>query len=248
MEEEITFEEVFRILRQKNKIIILWALFGLLVSGVYTFFIVTPMFESSSRIVVNQTQNTNQTITNIDIQTNLNLINTYQSIIREPIILEDVLEKTNSSLTIDGLRDKINVQIQDSSLVFGIKVQDENPYIAAELANATATTFEKKIGGILEVESVTILSEAVPNLTAVSPNTTMNLSLGLIIGLMIGVGLAFLSEFMDKRVKDIKFIEDLSWTNLGSVLEMSSSELKETRIDKQMRINNTGSSLSRRRV
>lgn len=229
MEEEISLEELFFILRHKVSSIVLWSMIGLLLAGLYTFFLVTPQYESSSKIVVNQTQNTNQVITNTDIQTNLNLINTYQSIIREPIILEEVLEVTSSDLTIPELREKINVQTQDSSLVFGVSVQDDSPYRAAEYANAIANTFANRIGDILEVQSVTILSQAIPNPSPVSPNVLLNLLLGTILGLMIGVGMAFLSEFLDKTVKDDRFIEELGWTNLGGVLQMSEKEIEDTR-------------------
>lgn len=248
MEEEISLQELIRILKQKSKLIIMLSIVGLLISGIYTFFLVTPMYESSSRLVVNQTQNMNQTITNTDIQTNLNLINTYQSIIKEPIILEDVINQVNSDLSIVELRNKISVQTEPSSLVFGISVTDASPYTASELANATARSFQTKIGDILEVESVTILSEATPNIDAVSPNATMNLAVGLSLGLILGVSLAFVLEFIDKRVKDTKIIEDLGWTNLGSVLEMSSEELKDSRMIANIRVNNSASSMSRRRV
>ena len=250
METEVSLEEIISIFKKKYPIILLWSIVGILFVGVYTFFLANPIYESTSRIVVNQTQNTNQNITNADIQTNLNLINTYQSIIKEPIILEDVINKTDTGLSVNQLSSKIAIQIQNDSLVFGISVSDENPYIAAELANAVATSFEEKIGDILEVQSVTILSEAVPNLGAVSPKPTINLILGLLVGMMFGVILGFLTEYMDKRVKDNKIIEDLNWTNLGSVLEMSTNEIIETRIDKKDSRNtrNTFHSMSKRRA
>lgn len=229
MEEEISLEEIIFIIRQKLSSILLLGLIGLLLSGVYTFFIVTPQYESTSKLVVNQTQNTNQVITNNDIQTNLNLINTYQSIIQEPIILEEVLQSTESDLTLEELRDKISVQTQDQSLVFGVTAQDPSPYKAAEYANAIAQSFESKIGDIMEVQSVTILSQAVPNSNPVSPNVPMNLALGTLLGIIIGVGVSFLAEFMDKTVKDERFIESLGWTNLGAVMQMSEKEVEDTR-------------------
>lgn len=231
MEEEISIEDIISILKKKFGVIILWGLIAVLISGLYTFFLSTPMYESSSRIVVNQTQNNEQAITNADIQTNLNLINTYQSIIKEPIILEDVLSSSDGNMTINQLSDSITVQIQNNSLVFGISVTNENPYKAAELANAVATVFQDKIGNILEVQSVTILSIATPNLKAVSPNIFLNLILGLIVGLIVGLGLAFISEFRDKRVKDEKIIDEIGWINLGSVLEMSMDEVRNTRMN-----------------
>lgn len=228
MEEEISLNELFQILKRNMGKIVIWSLAGLIFAGIYTFFFVTPQYESTSKIVVNQTQNTGQAITNTDIQTNLNLINTYQSIIREPIILEDVIVMTDSNLTVSQLRNKITVQTQNNSLVFGVTVSDESPYEAAELANATAASFEEKIGGILEVESVTILSQAMPVLSAVSPNIPLNMVIGLILGLMLGVGFAFLSEYMDNTVKGSQFInEHIGWTDLGAISLMTEKELKD---------------------
>lgn len=226
--DEISLSELFVLLKRHIIKIVLWSLIGLISVGSYTFFFATPQYESTSKIVVNQTQNTGQSITNTDIQTNLNLINTYQSIIREPIILEDVIEMTSSNLTVSELRDKITVQTQNNSLVFGVTVVDSSPYEAAELANATATFFEEKIGDILEVESVTILSQAIPVLDAVSPNIPINMVIGLILGLMVGVGSAFLSEYMDNTIKGSQFInEHIGWTDLGAISLMTEKELKD---------------------
>ncbi|AQS52649.1 putative capsular polysaccharide biosynthesis protein YwqC [Jeotgalibaca dankookensis] len=248
MKEELSLSELFDTLKRHIGKIIIWSLIGLITLGIYTFFFVVPQYQSTSKIVVNQTQQTGQAITNTDIQTNLNLINTYQSIIKEPIILEEVIGKINSVLTTQELSNKLSIQTDSASLVFGVTISDADPYVASELANAIAETFQEKIGDILEVESVTILSQAIPSVNPVSPNIPMNLAIGLILGLMIGVGTAFLSGFLDKRVKDSKLIEDMGWTNLGSVLEMSHEELKDTRMMKQVRVNMDNKSQLRRRV
>lgn len=228
MEEEVSLSELFATIKGNLSKILLWSLGCLVITGIYTFFFVTPQYESTSKIVVNQTQNTGQAITNVDIQTNLNLINTYQSIIREPIILEDVIVTSGSDLTVSQLRDKITVQTQDNSLVFGVTVSDENPYQAAQLANEIASSFEEKIGDILEVESVTILSQAMPVLNAVSPNILLNMVIGLMIGLMIGIGVSFLSEYLDNTIKGSQYInEHIGWTDLGAISLMTEKELKD---------------------
>ena len=175
MKEEISLLEIFMMLRRRGFQIAIWSIAGLLAAVLYTFFVVTPIYQSTSKIVVNQTENTNQVLTNNDIQTNLNLINTYQSIIKEPIILEGVIAQSGSDLTVAELSEKITIQTEANSLVFGIAVIDEDPYVAADLANATSSLFEQKIGEILEVKSVTILSSAAPELNPVSPKIPLNI-------------------------------------------------------------------------
>ncbi|MDK2780815.1 MAG: protein tyrosine kinase modulator, partial [Trichococcus sp.] len=75
-------------------------------------------------------------------------------------MLQDVIASTQSDLTLEELGEKLTVQTETNSLVFGVTITDDNPYEAAELANATAISFEEKIGDILDVNSVTILSQA----------------------------------------------------------------------------------------
>lgn len=234
MEEEISFHEIFLIIKKHLLKIMVWCFLGILLLSAYTFFFVTPVYQSTSKIVVNQKQNSNQVITGTDIQTNLSLIKTYQSILKEPIILEPVLEEMGGELTLGELREKITVETESDSLVFGVSIKDENPYQASEISNAITDSFAGNIGGILDVQNVTILSEGEPNLQPISPNIILNVAAGGFLGLILGFCLALYTEYRDKTVKEEKFIESLGLVHLGSVLEMSLDEVKNTRISKSI--------------
>lgn len=249
MEEEISFHEIFLIVKKHLLKIMVWCFLGVVLLSAYTFFFVTPIYQSTSKIVVNQKQNSNQVITGTDIQTNLSLINTYQSIIKEPIILEPVIEQMNGELTLNELRNKITVDIESDSLVFGVSIKDENPYIASEISNAITDSFAENIGAILDVQNVTILSVGEPNLQPISPNIILNIAAGGVVGLMFGFCIALYTEYRDKTVKEEKFIETLGWVHLGSVLEMSLDEVKNTRITNSLPgMFQTNSRIAKRRV
>lgn len=247
-EVEISLEDLFKLIMSKIHIVILWGMGALALAAVYTFLVTTPMYESSSRIVVDQTQQNNENLTNIDIQTNLSLITTFQSIIEEPIILQDVIDQLKSDDTVAELKEKVEVKSMADSLVFSVVVQDENPYEAAELANGIATTFQNKIGEIIKVNSVTILSPAEVSLNPVSPNIPVNLALGLMLGLLIGVSQVILTDMLDKRVKKNTIIAELGWTNLGSISEMSGQEMSEAVLPAKQTQSHTANRTSRRRI
>jgi len=228
MNGQMTFETLLKLLRKNIHILIGWLIGSLAVTALFTFYIITPQYESTSRIVVNQTENRLRNITEADISTNISLMITYQNIIMEPIILEDVIEQTDSTDSLREMRRNISFQNEEESLVFGITAQDEDPMMAANLANATAEIFQSKIGDILPVESVTILSQAVPDYQQASPNIIQNLFLGPIMGLFLGFGQIFLTALLDKRIKDDDIITDLGWVHLGSVNEMTRREIKES--------------------
>lgn len=227
MEEEISLSESVGILKKRMAMIIGFGIVCLILAAVFTFFIAVPKYSSTTQILVNRTTESAEGMQLNDINTNVQMINTYKDIIKGPVILNEVSDKLKGDLTTAQLSDKIEIGTQDSSQVFSLTVTDENPFIAADIANEVATTFQNEIGNIMNIDNVTIISEAIPNSNQISPNNSLILGIGLLVGLMLGVGLAYLLEFMDTTVRDEQFIiHDLGWTSLGSVSEMSPDELK----------------------
>lgn len=226
MEEEISLKELFEIVKKRLALIINLTLAGLLVVGLYTFFIATPEYSSNTQLLVNRTQETDA-IQRSDIDTNIQLINTYKDIITGPVILDEVREDLNLEMSHGALRGQITIANEANSQVFSITVNDSNPHTAASIANTTATVFQENLDEIMSVDNVTVISPAEATTNPISPNHTLNLAIGLVLGGMIGVGLAFLLEFLDNTVKDDKFIvEELGWTSLGRISEMNTEELK----------------------
>lgn len=246
MEEEISLVELFKIFKKRLGLIINLAIVGLLLSAAYTFFVATPSYNATTQLLVNRTQET-EMIQQSDITTNVQLINTYSDIIRNPVILDPVIEELDLDATTDSLKEQISVTTAENSQVFSVQVTSDNPYTAAEIANTTATVFQGNLPTIMNVDNITVISEAIPNTNPVSPNNTLNLALGILLGGLLGVGIAFLMEFLDTSVKEEKFITDeLGWSNLGRISIMSQEELKsDTRPSLSQRTNESRASRSR---
>lgn len=227
MQEEIKFVELLEMLKKRVSIIFSLALIGMIFASVITFFVVTPVYSSTTQLLVTKSTENTEGIQLSDINTNVQMINTYRDIIKGPVILEDVKKTLDLELNIEKLSEKITIVTQDNSQVFALTVEDPSPYQAADIANTTADIFKKKVGSIMKVDNVTVISEATPSISPVSPNNILNLSIGLFLGLMVGTGIAFLLEFMNQSVNDERFItENLEWSILGAVSEMSNEELK----------------------
>lgn len=226
-EEEISLSEIFAIIKQRLLLIISLSIVGLLVSAVYTFFLVTPMYNSTTQLLVNRTSDSANEIQLSDINTNVQMINTYKDIIKGPVILGDVKDNLATNYTVSELADMVSIGSNENSQVFSMTVMSADPAEAAEIANNIAATFQNNIGDIMKVENVSIISEAVVNPNPISPNTMMNLVLGLLVGGMLGLGLAFLLHFMDKTIRDNQFIsQTIGWPDLGIISEMDREEVE----------------------
>lgn len=226
MEEEISLVELFDILKKHLGLIVVTTLATTVIAAIYTFFLVTPMYQSSTQMLVTQSTNENQIVSQADINTSISLINTYEDIIRNDVILNPVIEDLDLETTPEALREQLTVQSDSNSQVFSIAVEDENPYRAAEIANATADIFREEIYDIMNVDNVTIISPANPNLNQSSPNNILNIVIGFLLGAMIGIGLVFLRELTDNTVKTTDYIEEATgWTTLGSVSSFTKQDL-----------------------
>ncbi len=211
MEETISLRELFQTIKKRLWLITLITVIATATSGIVSFFLLTPIYQSSTQILVSQTKTEQQAYNYSDIQTNLQLINTYNVIIKSPKILDLVKEQLDLDMTVEALNSQITVAAEKNSQVISLTVQDANPAQAAAIANTTAMVFKSEIANIMSVDNVSILSEAVvkENPTPIKPRPALNMAIALVVGLMAGVGLAFLLEFLDNTIKTEQDIEKL---------------------------------------
>lgn len=233
MEDDvISLGQVFNTLRKHITMIIIFAFGGLLVSAGITYFVMTPKYNSSALILVNQKDSTNAAMQYNAVQTDLQMINTYKDIITEPVILDKAAKDLNKSGrfhgTADDLKDALTISNSQNSQVVNVTAKATSPYVARDIANAVTKVFQQKITKIMSnAKNVSIISEAKLDTQAVSPRKTINLAIGLLAGLVIGILLAFVRELTDKTVKAPDFITDVvGLPLLGTIYNIEGRNLK----------------------
>nr|WP_106784342.1 Wzz/FepE/Etk N-terminal domain-containing protein [Lysinibacillus timonensis] len=211
MEETISLQDIIKVIKKRLFLIAGITLAGMIIAAVVSFFFLTPIYQASTQILVNQKNPEQQTIQTQDIQSNLQLINTYNVIIKSPAILNKVIENLDLDTTPELLTKSISVTNANDSQVVNITVENEAPYMAVDIANTVAEVFEEEIQVLMSVNNVNILSPAVlgENPSPVKPSKTMNVAIAMVVGLMVGVGLAFLLEYLDTTVKTEQDVEEL---------------------------------------
>lgn len=211
MEETINLRELMVTIRKRLNLIVLITMAAVLISGIVSYFVITPIYQSSTQLLVNQAKSDQPTVNPGDIQTNLQLINTYNIIIKSPAILDQVNEDLDLGMTVSQLNEKITVQSEKDSQVVNVTVQDPDPNKAAEIANQVATVFQKEIVDIMNVDNVSILAKAEvgENPSPVKPKPLFNIAIAFVVGLVAGVGVAFLLEYLDNTVKTEQDVEKL---------------------------------------
>lgn len=212
MEEVISIKSILRTLQKRWILILALTLIAGLTSATVSYYLLKPVYQASAQILVNQKKSDNSTTLDAtQIQTNLQLINTYSVIIKSPVILSKVIEELNLKQSVGELNQKVTVNSQENSQVFLVSVQDTDAANATEIVNEVAKTFKKEIPQIMNVDNITILTKAVAaeNPTPIKPNPFLNIAISSLVGLMVGIGLTFLLEYIDNTIKREEDIEKL---------------------------------------
>ncbi|WP_368503146.1 YveK family protein [Alkalihalophilus sp. As8PL] len=223
MEETISLKDIYNTLRRRLMLLILVPVIAVVLAGLVSYLVLTPIYQSSTQILVNQTQQ-DQSFSQNDIRTNVELINTYTVIIKSPTILDKVIAEANLTESFSDLNNKISVSSENNSQVMNIRVEHERPEVAAQIANTIATVFQREIVEIMSVDNVSILSSAQvsDSPSPIKPNPTLNMAIAFVVGLMTAVGIAFLLEFLDTTIKSEEDIESLlELPILGAIPDMN---------------------------
>ncbi|MEK5206083.1 YveK family protein [Psychrobacillus sp. FSL H8-0510] len=233
MEETISLQDLFKTMKKRMSLIISLTIIAVTLSGLVSFLFLTPIYQASTQILINQEKADVTAFNSQDIQTNLQLINTYNVIIKSPVILSKVIEQLDLETTPTALNSKITVNNEQDSQVVNISVQDPNPSVAVDIANTTASVFQNEIVKLMKVDNVSLLTPAIlaENPAPVKPDPILNMAIAAVIGLMLGVGIAFLLDYLDTTVKSEQDIEELlNLPILGLISSISDKDIMDSKV------------------
>lgn len=213
---EIDVLSLLRTIWRKKFLILLTAILITGLAFAYSAFLVTPQYDSTTRLyVVNQSSDNGAGITNQDLQAGSFLVKDYKEI----ILSQDVLKNVTTTLGIaEDIKDKVTVTIPTDTRILSITVRDSDPNQAATIANTLRDEAAKKIIEVTKVSDVTTLEAALPAEKPSTPRTKRNLALGFVAGAFLATALVLVLEVLDDRVKRPQDIEEgLGMTLLGVV-------------------------------
>lgn len=191
-----------------------------------------PVYQASSKIIVNQTDTTidgQQLIDQSKLAVNIMFINTYKELIKTPPVLEEVVRlHPELDITANELAGKMNVTSAQGSQIMTITVEDGSFERASNIVNALTKVFKEEIPKIMRIENVDVLSESNPSNQSEPQETSLVyvVLISLIVSSILGVMIAFLLEYFDRSMRDPDDIERL----LGIPVLASVSKIKKRQL------------------
>lgn len=222
--KEIDLKQYFILIKKRFWIIIVITVISTLAGYYFSSHDKAPVYETSTRMILGSGSED---------------MNTLMVMIKDPIVMEGVGEQLQLKRSVNTMADQITVSQVDESQVVQITVTDADPEIAAQIANATATTYKKEMGNILGFNEVQLLSEAKPGASPINQASTNLTIITFVFGLIVGTGFVFLLDSLDVKIRKESDVEALLGVPvLGTVSNMNRRKFavkKKSRKIKPMR-------------
>lgn len=201
--EEITIDltELFLALWNKIHLIILAGILMALVAFVGTKLFMTPMYTSTTSMYVLSRTDGSSSVTYSDLQTSTQLTQDYMELVKSRPVLEQVIAVLNLDMTTDQLKKCISTENASESRILTISVENEDPKLAKEIADALRESVSIQITEIMEADAVNPIEEANLPTSPSSPSTMKNIAIGGLLGILIAAGIIILIFILDDTIK-----------------------------------------------
>ena len=210
MEETIDLREYFFILKKKLWIIVTSALVCGLISGLVSFFALTPIYQANTSLIVNK--EVGNKVTEMTTTDDLNYVQklaiTYGEIIKSRAVITPTIQKLDLNMTYEELASAVSVTNVSDTQIIKISVQHENPKVAMKICNTIPSIFSEEVQRIVKASGVEVIDKAILPTNPIKPNKKMNVLIAMVLGVMVSVFIIFLIEALNTKIKEPKDIEE----------------------------------------
>ena len=201
--EEINIRDFLNYLKKYVLVIVVVSLVLIIGVFIYDKSIKKPLYTTYTTIILTKSNEaqTGTTITQNDILLNQKLVETYSKIIKSKLVLEQVISETGVTYTAEELSENVSVEAYENTEMLKISVTDQDPELAASIANSIAQVFSGEIAKIYQINNISVVDVAVTP-EEVSNNTLKrDLLIALFISIFGTIGVVFVVYYFDDTVK-----------------------------------------------
>lgn len=208
MEEQvISVSEIIDAVKKRWKIIVLTTVLATVVSGIFSFFVISPTYEASTKIFIGKEGAESEGYNSSDVSMYQNLLKTYSELIKTKDLVNKAINNSQYDLSVNNVLNGITVNTLTGTQILQISYQSKSPSIAKNMLESITNEFITKAEELVPNGNVKILESVELPKNPVAPNKTMNIAIAFILGMMVGFGIVFLLEYLDNTYKNKEQLE-----------------------------------------
>lgn len=222
-EIEIDLRELFFEFLGHWKVIVLSAVIVGMIALVVSKFLLTPQYESTSRLYV---LSKSTSITSLaDIQMGSSLTNDYMVVVTGRPVAEQVIENLDLEEEYSELLEKVTVNNPTDSRILEITVQDEDPKRAKKIADEMAKVSSAFIADKMDQDAPTLIQKGYADGSPVRPNVMKNTAVGALIGLLLALATVTISYLLNDTIMSVEDVEEKLGLHILGTLPLEEDEV-----------------------
>lgn len=194
-------------IKEKAPVIVAVVLVAAVIGWSVSAFLMTPKYEASVNMIVNTRTDTSGVITNDNISSAQNLVDTYAIIIKSNTILNRVITDLNLNMTYKELYEMVSVDSINNTQVMKIAVQTSSPETSKQIVVAMSTIAPDIVAEAVEAGSCKVISDVYVEEDPISPDIQKNTILTAALGLVLSLAVLVLKELMNDFIVDDMDVE-----------------------------------------
>lgn len=227
--EEIDLRSLLDYFKKSLAYFILIVAATIFAGSIYTFYLQKPEYKSRATVILSSDRSNSTSITQNEVLTNKNLVDTYTAVVKSHRVLNKVSKRLNLDLGYAKLSKKIEVTAPKGTEIIEINAVDADPELAQSIANATSEVFVKEISDLYSVKNVNVLDPALQPTTPYNVNVIHQELLALVAGIILASAIIFLKFYFDRSVKTAEQIEQ--YIKLPLVGKIRKYEIVKPKLD-----------------
>jgi|LSQX01.2.fsa_nt_gb capsular polysaccharide biosynthesis protein len=228
VDDGYTIQELIDIVLSRIRMIIGLTLACGLLAFTVSQFVLTPYYEASVKLFVNNSRLGQSDTTSIgDLNASERLVNTYMEIVKSDTVLKKVADSTGSVVSVEQLRHMVSTQPVKNTEIFYVTVTSDVPENARLLADQIARDAPDEIMDFVEATSVKVIDYATLPTNPSTPNVKLNAAIGFLLGLILSVLLALLLDMLDVTIRseeDISGLLDIPVLGVIPTIDLSNGK------------------------
>ena len=204
-EVEIDLLEIFYALKKKILLVLMVALVGGCIAAAYTQFLMTPIYSSTSSILVLSKETTLTSLA--DLQLGASLTSDYTVLITSTPVMEQVISDLNLDMTAEQLKESVSINNPTDTRILEITVNNTDSKMAKKIVDEIANVSSSYIGDKMEVIPPKIIEVGKIATVRTSPSVKKNAALGFLLGFLACAAIVVVYAVMDDTIKTEEDIE-----------------------------------------
>jgi len=207
--EEINLKELFEYIKERVLVIAVVVLAVLILGSIYSLFIKTPLYKSTSTLVLVSDEGQSQTSYNTqDVTLNNQLVSTYSKIVTSHRVIDTVIDNLKLEYSYSEVVKEVAVTTETGTQIIKVSVSDPDKEQAASIANEIVKVFGEEIKSIYKLQNVSVVDKAEEASSPANVNYLKEAIIYILVGVVLAFGIVFVIFYFDTSIKSAEEIEN----------------------------------------